>query len=491
MSFTTPSARSSRLGRRGLPALMLLLASLLAAPGQAGAAQSFNMGSALRWHGWVQTDLQFSEFFSGNHTIMARFMPQYTRAYRGPILGVARGCAFFPCKPEGPSFSLGMGDYQEGTSKKSKLVLELGGVTRRYLTPSMVPGTWQHVALRREKTRDGKVVFRLYLNGKQLCADPALYASCNLSLGSPAMPIGNLRLGRTASSGASLPATKQQFYGLIDDVAVFKKALPPDEIAALADKTLHPRLTGWEASLYAGWTFDDATPTDAPLPAQLARPVTYASGAYKWPFLSQTRDDEFDADYLPLARPELAMNLPFPQGQAWKISQGWSDTASHYGVSAFAIDAVYRDGATLGQKVYAQAGGKIAYVKDTCPFPSRLPACQKNGKPANPNIIQIRVGPGVVASQLHVGKASVKTAFGGQVPAVGTAVAARAYIAKVGQHPNGAHMHFGVNTNAKGEAKAVTIAVVYRNYEVWNAANSTWDFVQYGVPRKGQVVRVP
>jgi hypothetical protein len=147
----------------------------LAAP-TAGAKQtnvSLNMGAALRWHGWVQTDLDFSEFFAGNHTIMARFMPQFTRAYRGPILGVGHVCKSLAC-PTSPSFSLGQGDYQEKSKGKSKLVLELGGVTRTYLTPNMAPGTWQHIALRRGPTIDGKVPFRLYLNGKQLCADPTL-----------------------------------------------------------------------------------------------------------------------------------------------------------------------------------------------------------------------------------------------------------------------------------------------------------------------------
>ncbi len=485
------SAPSHRRGGHRLLALRLVVgaaAFLVTAP-TAHAQQSLNMGAGLRWHGWAQTDLTFAEFFSGNHTIMARFMPQYPRAYRGPILGVGRNfCVASPCtpKPEGPSFALGQGNYGEGSVKAPTLVLEVGAVKRVYLAPDMAPGAWQHVALRREKTRSGKVLFRLYLNGKQLCADPGLYGDCNLSLASPAQPIGMLRLGRTWASGAANPpAGKQQFYGLIDDVAVFKKALAPGLIATLADKTLHPRLTGFEPDLYAGWTFDAATPTSDPLPPALARPVLFGGGAYKWPFLSQTRDDEFDDDYLPVARESLVMDLPFPMGQAWRIKQGWSSGGSHSGTSSFSLDAVYRDGPEIGQKVYASAAGKVVYVMDKCTFPSLAVPCPKKGKPTNGNVVQIRKAPGVITSYRHLGKGSV-------VPAVGTTVAGRAYIAKVGDHPKGAHLHFGTTTNSESEsAVAVTFPVLYRNYELWNVANASWDLVNFGVPAKGQVVRVP
>jgi hypothetical protein len=313
-----------------IAALVCMVAGLsFAAPAR---AQSLNMGAGLRWHGWVQTDVKFSEFFGSNFTVMARFMPQYTRSYRGPILGVGRTCVVLPCKP-GPRFALGQSDFKKA-GDVPRLVLEIGNVTRTYLAPGLVPGTWQHIALRREKARAG-AVFRVFLNGTQLCADPGAYSTCNLTLAAPALPVGTLRLGRTWSSNGGIAATRQQFYGLLDDVAVFDSALPPGQIAALANATLHPRLLGWEPGLYAGWTFDAQTPTGDPLPASLARPITYEGGAYLWPFLSQTRDSEFDDDYLPVAREDLVMDLPFPQGQAWKVTQGYSSTASHYGASAF------------------------------------------------------------------------------------------------------------------------------------------------------------
>ena len=44
------------------------------------------MAVALSWKGYVDTDLNFAEFFSANHTMIARFMPQYPNAYEGPLI---------------------------------------------------------------------------------------------------------------------------------------------------------------------------------------------------------------------------------------------------------------------------------------------------------------------------------------------------------------------------------------------------------------------
>src|SRR4051812_29546369 len=49
---------------------------------------SDNLCAAFGWRGYVDTDLKFSEFFSRNHTIAARFMIQYPRSYQAPILSL-------------------------------------------------------------------------------------------------------------------------------------------------------------------------------------------------------------------------------------------------------------------------------------------------------------------------------------------------------------------------------------------------------------------
>ena len=38
---------------------------------------------ACTWGGYADTDLDFSEFFAGNHTVAVRFMLQFPNAYAG------------------------------------------------------------------------------------------------------------------------------------------------------------------------------------------------------------------------------------------------------------------------------------------------------------------------------------------------------------------------------------------------------------------------
>ena len=44
------------------------------------------MAVAFSWTGYVDTDLAFSEFFNGDHTITLRYMPQYPKGYEGPCV---------------------------------------------------------------------------------------------------------------------------------------------------------------------------------------------------------------------------------------------------------------------------------------------------------------------------------------------------------------------------------------------------------------------
>ncbi len=43
------------------------------------------MAVAFSWTGYVDTDLAFSEFFNGDHTLTLRYMPQYPKGYEGPV----------------------------------------------------------------------------------------------------------------------------------------------------------------------------------------------------------------------------------------------------------------------------------------------------------------------------------------------------------------------------------------------------------------------
>src|SRR5215212_1628617 len=49
---------------------------------------SDNLCAAFGWRGYADTGIDFSDFFTRNHTIAARFMIQYARSYQAPILAV-------------------------------------------------------------------------------------------------------------------------------------------------------------------------------------------------------------------------------------------------------------------------------------------------------------------------------------------------------------------------------------------------------------------
>ena len=46
------------------------------------------MALSLTWGGRVDTNVAFSEFFAGNHTVAVRFMMQFVNVYTGPMIAV-------------------------------------------------------------------------------------------------------------------------------------------------------------------------------------------------------------------------------------------------------------------------------------------------------------------------------------------------------------------------------------------------------------------
>ena len=83
----------------------------------------------------------------------------------------------------------------------------------------------------------------LFLDGKP--------AGAPLRPTAQAQPAGTLRFGK-GHLRPNLDGGGRQFYGLLDDVAVFTAALLAGDIAALAAAQ---HLTGTEANLLAGYVF--------------------------------------------------------------------------------------------------------------------------------------------------------------------------------------------------------------------------------------------
>ena len=419
------------------------------------ASNTSNCTAAFAWRGSADTDLQFSEFVNGDHTIMARFMLQYPNGYQGPMLSV---------KGTG-TYMIGQGDYRFDTDAP-KLEINIGGSRASYIVPellqlfgfpdSLKAGQWEHLALVR-----GGNTLELYLNGYHLCADPNVYSFCDLSVTATGMPSGTLRLGRAASGD------DQQFYGFLDDVAVFKRALSEAEIKNIDANV--KRLTGSESGLYAGYTFDDATPSGGALPATLSRPVKFSgvpmikgNPAFKQP-VSQTRDSYADAKRLPVPVQQTAMQLPFSVGQVWHVMQGWGGTISHNGYAVFSWD-FFRPGGdamTCGTPFYSVGSGVVDWASD-----------QKG--------ILITLAPSEKMGYLHH-KAGTLDIVGNAPILVGQ------HLADTGgnQDKGTTNCHLHVSASDDG---GTLFPVAFSDYEEsWD--NVQWSHVSRGVPQESQFVK--
>jgi len=456
--------------RKGLLAGLIGLGSMLGAV--QAQAESWNFSAALGWGVYADTNLQFSEFFNADHTIMVRFMPQYPTGYRGSIFAV-KGIG---------GYMIGQGDYRDG-SIGAKLTMIVGSAKANYTLPDKLkPGVWHHLAIVRSRN-----MFRLYLDGYHLAKDyMASIGDVDLAF-SGTTPSGTLRLGTNDPN----PATRStQFYGLVDDVAVFKTALTSQQIFNLAWG--EARLSGIETGLYTGYTFDSATPAGWPLPPVLARPVVLSQPCKR--LVSYNRDSAFDALNLPLPySQQVPLKLPFAIGQAWVVTQGYGGLTSHNGYAAFCYDFTRGDmsthqtsqSLTKWQPLYAATGGEVTYHYDfgDQDFSDGIDNLDY------PNKLHIEHAPYEVGTYMHIKSYSFEEALqemfllfepffvdtGDHIARVGNAVLPEA--------PINYHLHFGVTNGSSG------FPVAFSNYEASDDKGYTWYHVSRGVPRQGQWIK--
>jgi hypothetical protein len=316
------------------------------------------------------------------------------------------------------------------------------------------------------------------------CALPP--ASCDLIRYVSGAPAGNLILGRSYhSTTGPRPDTTQQFYGFVDDVAVFDQALSDAAIAAHADPA--NAIDGSEQSLLSGWNFD------APLPTS-----SFAGNAYANPFVGGSTHvqngfdaNELDAPFLPLAAETYGVKLPFASKQQWAVTQGYASGDSHSGTSAFAMDLARQDGPTIGSEIYAPASGGI--VREAVDNTEELTCPKTNGTVTNCNRLQLELPSGIALTYMHLKKGSITAAFGGALPAPGAVVPGGMKIAKVGDHPNGAHLHIALDTTPINLVNAgvpdSTVPAVFKGYEI--LSSGIWQSKSSGLPVQFDVVRNP
>jgi hypothetical protein len=403
------------------------------------------------WGGYADSDVDFSEFFASDHTVAARFMLQFPNAYTGPMLSV-NGVG---------TYLIGQGDFLgDAPGGQSKLVAKIGNGQLIYPV-SLAPGTWHHLAV----TRKGSVL-TLYLDGQQAGGTFGLS-------GGP--PKGRLRLGKTTFD-AGLDAGGTQFYGLLDDVAIFTAALSQSQIAGLA---AGPHLSGAEPHLLAGYVFGYQPPGG--LPAKLARPLSRTPAAMIQP-VSANRDNTADAALLPLALSSHA-HLPFPPGQAWYVIQGFDDaTGSHKGYASFCCDLMLAgkpQSESKGAPFYSAAPGRIDFVKEDAASGGAV------------NFVTVKQADHEFCDYLHLLKQSA-------VVSKGDAVGFQQHLADVGDagaNVGAYHLHIAATNLGEGNKNAggafVTIPTPYSDYEASDDGGKTWYSVTRGIPRQGQWLRRP
>lgn len=445
---------------------------------------------ALGFGGYADLDLTFGEFFADDHTVTVRFMPQHPYAGPGPLLGEAAGSGIY---------LLGQGDYKWVTPGDgvgpAVLFVQAGGTKVSYAVsgfsngvggPEGYRGAWQHLAA----VRQGDTI-RLFLNGQAL----APQGGEHLQVPATDLPSAatKVRIGRR-SSGNSESKLYWQHYGLIDEVAIYTKALSLAEVLQAASAS---GLTGSESGLLAGWTFDTGA-----LPATLSRAVHLATASdvpdHITPVASQpvpaylvnvanplnSAQDRKDMDRRPS---KVRATLPFGCGEWWKVSQGRETPGSSHngGTAGYASDFARINGDTFGSIVFGAAPARVIYQNESA------------GKEA----MSVYHAPFERATYMHLRTGFFSQYFPGQPFAIDAPLlsqplfAARQPIAEVGKHENGDHLHFTISSikgdtwgGADGDNAGPGLPVEITNYYVSINEGASWIHVPQGVPLKGQWV---
>jgi concanavalin A-like lectin/glucanase superfamily protein len=439
---------------------------------------SYNHALVLGWGGLVDTDLSFSEFFHEDHTIMVRFMPRYPYAYAGPFLAENGQGTYF----------IGQGDYRWGNGGYLRpgdpvLFVKIGNSFEYYLMPQVQRATWHHLAA----VRTGNT-FTMYLDGQKL--DPAL------NITSQNLPQGNLRLGRRTDQrmvfrtpsldGAGYVG---QFYGLIDDVAVYRRPLNEQEITDLiAGLNRDGRLTGYETNLYAGWSFDvpGMNSETRKMPMELARRYSMAQPNSSLIQVSAvSRSDPMDGKAMDSYHVQWNLTLPFKLNETWEVKQGYdSQGGSHNGYASFCLDFIRSDLASSeGVILVSSAPGRVENVIEGNP----------QGSP-NGNDVNFKFTKELTYGYLHIQQGSYSRFGFDPVPPQNKPEWLRPFVkrdievAAVGDTaaPGNPHLHFGTTALSNVSPGLITIPVAFSNY--WVLEGNTWVFVPLGTPLNGQVI---
>ena len=440
----------------------LLLPGTFGCVGGGDTAPPLNIAGAFAWGGHADTDLRFDEFASGDFTMAAWFFAQHPRGLLGPVFGA-----------QGDDFFLGTLTYS-GTTGQT-LLLSVRGSAQSYEV-DLDPDEWHHLAT----VRRGAAM-EVWLDGEHLQPDLTLTGG---ALSGPS-PSATLRLARI-SDGEQMSVNGvdrvPQFYGFIDDVAVFDQALGAADVEALASTA---RLSDeLPAGLVAALIFDSALPDGAALPAEFQRTATFVSMDMPWegvedlePAVPLAVSDDRDAAFdVALALPPFHTNtfyLPFDNSQLWSVGQGYNGDASHFGTAAFSTDFNPAEAAALGAPLTAATTGWVRLIE-----PDEFHPTHQDQN----NRVRLRSGIEEI-TYLHV-QNNAAVAYGVEE---GDDMFSGSLITRIGDYPDqlsGDHLHIGMAIDQMAWAP-----IAYRDYEVYREGDGTWEYVARGVPRQGELLR--
>jgi murein DD-endopeptidase MepM/ murein hydrolase activator NlpD len=356
---------------------MTLLAVALGTLSSA-AASAATLAPAFRWKSRVYLNNDFDSVSAsdGEYTVVARFMPTYDRPHFGVIFA-ANGS-------NGHRLLLGQdttGDFERG------LTLVVDGTTAiQAVDTELKVGKWNYVAV----TYKLGTGWRVILNGTQVISVPD----------GSFRPTGKMTIGNTSTY-----SKHNQFYGLIDDVAVFTKKLSSTTIASLMGAA---ELQANATDMKYGWSFN----TSPTLTAASSTP-TYGSNAASIG-ISSARSDS-DKSRIPPPIQAMPYHLPIPVEYEAYVVMG-NSTWHHAGSWAWAWDfiyagkrsdsassrAAYADHNKAGERNLAEGKGrKLVAVADGDVVQASWDVVEGDGNGV-PNSVMIRHASGEYSSYFHL-----------------------------------------------------------------------------------------
>ena len=424
-----------------------------------------NLALALAWGGFAKTTFSVAPL-NADHTLSVRFMTAYDAAYRGVIIADESG-----------SYHLGMAPY--ASLGRPALEVTVGGATLTYPLPNPVltdndfrsgpprqPGRpWRQLAV----TRRGSAIV--------VALDGEIVGSFQAG----ALPAtGMLRLGRLAHPSA----VQDQFYGFIDDVALWQPGFDGRELERLSAGTSERTHSG---RLRARLDFDVPS-AGGNLPISLG-------GSARLAIVSREHRAELDEPRLPSPQHETRLELPFRRDQVWMPIQGINSALTHNDVAAFAIDFIRVDprwvddnphrlpggshSASEGQPVLAPAKGRVAALVDSHGDDERSATEQ-----ASSNFVCLLHTDSEVSCLLHI-QAGAETHEA-------LSVEAGQVLARVGRSgvPT-VHLHFALCNLPESKApdpasQLVTRPAAFSDYFVSTDFGRSWHHVERGVPGPGE-----